>query len=480
MHSEKKQVSRQRRQPHPLAWVAVGILTLILASCESQAVATPKAQATGAVPPVASDDWTTYLADNERSGFDAAEKSITATTASQLKLHWIDQGTYRVFSQPIIAHGLVYWGSGDGYEHATSLSGHPVWSVFLGWSSSVCPGNGDDKNGVLDTPTVASVTIRGKQTLALFVGGGNARFYALDALTGTTLWSTTLGTPPDTFLWSSPALYNGRIYEGVSSLSGCPQVQGSFVQLDASSGKVLHIFDTVPDGCLGGSVWGSPTLDVPNNAVYFGTGNWAQCASPEPYAVALIKLRLSDLAFLDAWQVPRPQQIPDSDFGATPTLFQATIGGVLHQLIGLPNKNGVYYAFDRTAIGHGPVWQLPLGGDYSISSSAWDGTHLYVGGRDTTYQGLSCEGTVSAVNPATGAFVWRHCMGDGPVLGAITEIPGVVIVAEAAHFLALATANGQTLFRYANQQASFVGPASVSNGVLYIGSYTGGLYAFGL
>jgi len=183
---------------------------------------------------------------------------------------------------------------------------------------------------------------------------------------------------------------------------------------------------------------------------------------------------------LDAWQVPRSQQIPDSDFGTTPTLFEATIDEVQHQLIGLANKNGIYYAFDRMAIGHGPVWQVSLGGIYSIASSAWDGTHLYVGGRDTTYQGLSCEGTVSALDAASGAFVWRHCLGDGPVLGAITEIPGVVIVAEAAHILAIATADGRTLFRYTDQQASFVGPASVSHGAVYIGSYSGGLYAFGL
>jgi outer membrane protein assembly factor BamB len=415
-----------------------------------------------------------------RSGFDAAETSISATTVSHLKLRWIDQGTSRVFSQPIVAHNLIFWGSGDGYEHATDLQGHPIWAANLGWSSSVCPGNGDDKNGVLNTPTVASVPIHGKQTLVLFVGGGNARFYALNALTGTVLWSTALGTPPATFLWSSPALYHGRIYEGVASLSGCPQVQGGFVQMDASTGKVLHDFDTVPDGCLGGSVWGSPTLDIAHNALYFGTGNPAHCASPEPYTIALVKLRLSDLALLDAWQVPRPQQIPDSDFGATPTLFEATIDGVQRQLIGLANKNGVYYAFDRMAIGHGPMWKVSLGGTYSIASSAWDGNHLYVGGRDTTYQGRSCAGTVSALDPTAGSFVWRHCLGDGPVLGAITEIPGVVIVAEASYFLAIATADGRTLFRYAAREASFVGPASVSQGVVYIGSYTGGLYAFGL
>ncbi len=467
-------------QQHTPLWAIVGVLALFLASCYP--LVTVSQKRTDPQIPLAAvpDDWPTYMRGVMRPGFDAAETNITATTASHLKLHWIDQGTSRVFSQPVVAHGLIYWGSGDGYEHATNLSGHPVWAVNLGWSSSVCPGNGDDKNGVLDTATVASVMIKGKQRQVLFVGGGNARFYALDALTGATIWSTSLGTPPDAFLWSSPALYHGHIYEGVASLSGCPQVQGSFVQMDASTGKILHDFDTVPDGCLGGSVWGSPTLDVAHNAVYFGTGNSAQCATAEPYAVALVKLRLSDLALLDAWQVPRNEQIPDSDFGATPTLFEATIGEVKHQMIGLPNKNGVYYAFDRTAIGRGPVWKLRLGGIYSIASSAWDGSHLYVGGRDTTYQGISCEGTLSALDPATGAFLWRHCLGDGPALGAITAIPGVVIVAEESYFLAIATADGRTLFRYANRQASFVGPASVSHGVLYIGSYTGGLYAFGL
>jgi outer membrane protein assembly factor BamB len=99
---------------------------------------------------------------------------------------------------------------------------------------------------------------------------------------------------------------------------------------------------------------------------------------------------------------------------------------------------------------------------------------------NTTYQGKRCAGTISTLDPATGTYLWRHCLSDGSALGAITEIPGVVIVSAGSSFLAIATETGQTLFSYAQKQASFVGPASVSNGVLYIGSYTGGLYAFGL
>ena len=45
----------------------------------------------------------------------------------------------------------------------------------------------------------------------------------------------------------------------------------------------------------------------------------------------------------------------DSDFGDTPTIFTATIGGTTHRLIGVTNKNGVYYALDEANIAQGPV-----------------------------------------------------------------------------------------------------------------------------
>ena len=150
-------------------WAIGSILALLLASCQPLVTAPEKSPPPQTAPSVAPDDWPTYMRSIVRSGFNAAETSITATTVSNLKLHWIDQGSSRVFSQPIVAHNLIFWGSGDGYEHATDLQGHPVWAANLGWSSSVCPGNGDDKNGVLNTPTVASVRIHGKQTEVLFV-----------------------------------------------------------------------------------------------------------------------------------------------------------------------------------------------------------------------------------------------------------------------------------------------------------------------
>ena len=75
---------------------------------------------------------------------------------------------------------------------------------------------------------------------------------------------------------------------------------------------------------------------------------------------------------VSARQVPAKQQKVDSDFGSTPTLFVASISGITRQMIGLQNKNGIYYAFDRSTISSGPLWQkrINVGGGYPPSGKA--------------------------------------------------------------------------------------------------------------
>jgi outer membrane protein assembly factor BamB len=462
-------------------WVAIAICFLLLAAC-GPSVGAYKEQRT---PKTISRDWTGYLAGGDHSGVSKNETTINKNTASQLKLHWIAQSKDRIFSQPVVSNGLIYWGSGDGLEHATDLHGKEVWTADLGTSRNEC---NTDSVGVISTATVTSVKIGGKQTPVVFVGGGDARFYALNALTGAVIWKTSLGNSSAYFLWASPVVFKGSVYEGVSSLADCPLVRGKFVQMDAATGAIIHTFYTVPDGCLGGSVWGSATLDSDDDAIYFATGNGDQCSNPEPYAVALVKLDASDLSYIDSWQVPPSNQILDSDFGSTPTLFSAKIGGVTKRLVGVANKNTKYYAFDRAAIGHGPVWSVSIAcfcasGGNTIAPSAWDGTHLYVASPGTNIGENTCNGGLRAINPSNGAFVWEHCLGGGPVYGAVTLAQGLALVSEGHYFLVVATADGEALFRYLNETEQFFGPASISNGVIYVGSYASGagrLFAFGL
>ena len=86
--------------------------------------------------------------------------------------------------------------------------------------------------------------------------------YALDAITGAVLWSTSLGSSPSHFIWSSPAVYNGSVYIGVASYGDCPLVQGQLVQLDATTGAIRHVFPVVPNGCTGAGVWATPAIDA--------------------------------------------------------------------------------------------------------------------------------------------------------------------------------------------------------------------------
>ncbi len=459
---------RNRIPQYPPLWAGVLICFLLLAAC-GPSVGSYKEQRT---PKLVSNDWTGYLRGGDHSGINKNEANINPNTAPQLKLHWVAPADNRIFSQPVVSNGLIYWGSGDGLEHATDLSGKQVWTARLGTS----------------TATVTSIKIGGKLTPVVFVGGGDAHFYALNALTGTVIWRTSLGNSSAFFLWASPVVFKGSVYEGVSSLADCPLVQGKFVQMDAATGAIIHTFNTVPQGCLGGSVWGSATLDADNDAIYFATGNGGQCSKPEPYAVALVKLDASDLTYIDSWQVPPSNQIPDSDFGSTPTLFKATIGGVTKQLVGVANKNTKYYAFDRDVIGHGPVWSVSIAcycasGGNTVAPSAWDGTNLYIASPGTNIGKNTCNGGLRAVNPANGAFIWEHCLGGGPVYGAVTLAPGIALVSQGHYFLVVSTADGGTLFRYFNETEQFFGPASISNGVIYVGSYAadaGRLFAFGL
>jgi len=462
-----------------LALIFTGVIFLLSRHQEARAVAS------GYTP--------TYLADNGRSDFNGTETIINPTSALNMKLHWSYQAggyisTNYISDQPVEANGLIYWGSWDGNEHATDLNGNQIWQRGLGYTyNAQC----NSLTGVASTATVASVTIGGTLTSVVFVGGGDGNFYALNAADGSIVWHTRLGKSPSNFIWSSPAVYNGNVYIGVSGFGDCPVTRGKLVELNASTGAFQHTFNIVPPGCTGGGIWGSPTIDASTGLLYVATGNEGTCSTAEPWVDALLALHTPGLSLAGSWQIPTSERVPDSDFGSTPTLFKGTIGGTLYRLVGIANKNGTYYAFPRAAISAGPVWSVQIAGigggcgpdcgDGSISPSAWDGTTLYVAGGQTTIRGNSCKGSLRALNPSTGAIKWQDCFHDGPVLGAVSLVPGVAVAGEGNRLVLVATSDGHSLYSYADTHSgsNFYGAASILNGVLYIGNFDGILYAFG-
>jgi outer membrane protein assembly factor BamB len=442
------------------------------------------AGAAGAAP--SSGNWSTYLYNGARSGYNSAETVITPTTAKHLALLWTDTAGGAISAEPIQVNGVVYYGSWDGYERAVdAATGALQWKAFLGQTTDTnCT---PETLGVANAPALGTVSLKGKMVQVLFVAGGNGKFYALNAATGAVIWNTALATEVNGFLWSSPLLYKGNIYEGIASC-GNSRVPGGIVELDAATGTIQHALSTVPNGCDGASVWGSATVDTATGDIYFATGNAASCSTAEPLSVAIIKTG-SDLAVRSSWQIPA-SQLPnaDSDFGSTPTLFTAKIKGVTEQMVGVQNKDGIYYAFDRTAISSGPVWQqrMSVGGicpqcgkGADISPSAWDGQHLFVGSENTTISGHACAGSLRELQPSTGKTVWATCL-NGPVLGAVTAVKGVAFVAAGNTMFGVDTSTGAILWRYKDTTTGshFWGAGAISDGQVYFGNQDDKLFAF--
>ena len=217
-----------------------------------------------------------YLGSLSRANYDATENGLTPANVGSITPRWQTALGSSVSAQPVISHGIVYWGAWDGYERATTTSGRQVWSTFLGTTKppAAC------RSGILgvgSTPTIGTVTIDGRPRHVLFVGGGNASLYALDAQSGKVIWSRSLGPRGSAFVWSSPAFFGGSVFIGMSSVGDCPLVGGKVFQIGAARGIVHYVFNTMGPGCVGAGVWGSVALDTAHQRLYFATGNANPC-----------------------------------------------------------------------------------------------------------------------------------------------------------------------------------------------------------
>src|SRR5437868_2197524 len=527
-------------------------------------------------------DWTKYLHDNGSTGT-TKDGALNLATAPSLKAvaGWpVRLGDRPITTQPIIANGLIYVGAWDGYEYALRPDGSIAWQQYLGRTKNCyiadavaqasSPGT---VAGIVSTAAVANESVGGTTRSVLYVGGGgnrdaagatitgvnaDAAMIALDALTGEILWRTGLGASPDHLIWSSPAIYHGSVYVGVSSFDDCPLVQGKLVKLDAATGAWQATFNTVPTGCEGASIWGSPTIDEAAGAVYVASGNSRPCSifGPQlgryphtkrgaimlilalaavlvavfwprgwirlgfwlaaagalttatlgayllvgptvsinrPYSVSLIQLDAGDLHVTDSWKVPATDE-GDYDFGSTPTLFSGTVtpGGERRQLLGIPNKNGNYYVFDRAHIASGPVATIvlahaprtdPTKGNGSISPSAFDGHTLYIAGGGTEADGGPVPGSLLAYDPNDFSRPRWKIGAAGPVLGAVTTSSGVVVIGNGAFTTVVSGSDGSVLFKgsVANPKAAMIfGAATIANGRIYQGDTAGYLYAYGI
>ena len=420
-------------------------------------------------------DWPKYCGNLSLDGYSSGEIQLTRASAPVLELLWKRTLSGSVASSPTIASGRVYVGDWSGRE----------WSLDAATGALLATADLGTTNAAQCHPSALGITSAATVSEGLlFVAGGDDSFYALDAETLGVVWKTWMGDNSGSggyYGWCSPAVANGTVLQGVASNCDNPFVPGRLVALDPATGLEVAAANLTPPGVNGSGVWTSPAVDVPARKIFITTASAEHLA--DGHAFSIVRLDLGTLAIEDEWRVDQPLAVEaDYDWGSSPTLFTDANG---KRLVGAGQKDGRYYAFDRAHLSQGPVWSTPIcrdgsspqNGEGSLSTAAFDGRLLYMGGGaslDSADPNLL--GTVTALDPADGRVVWTRSFG-GPVIAPIAAVNGLVLSTAGKLAFALDAATGEILWSFKPGAYCFGGIA-ISKGRLYFGDLAGNLYCF--
>ncbi|MFL6076896.1 MAG: PQQ-binding-like beta-propeller repeat protein [Mycobacteriales bacterium] len=407
-------------------------------------------------------DWPSWQKDLSGSRYNADEHRITPRTVGQLKLKWAftfaNVPYARTGSQPAVVDGVLYVGGPDGTFYALDArTGATRWVYDL--APVAGPSTDQNPNMVRDGAAVSGHRV--------YFGDSRGYLYALDTRTGRLDWATHLDQNPSTWITSSPIVYRGAVYIGVSSIEAgwvntvpnypCCTFRGHVDALDAATGRTLWQHFTIPPASQvgtwsngapkyapsGGAVWSSPVVDPYTGTLLVGTGQNYTGEAGDIDAVTALDLRTGQarwtrqMAFPDTYtqacgKASGPNEYCpgqgkgtalDFDFGATANLFWAHG----RRVVGIGQKGGVYHALDvRTGR---TVWQATLAtadltqpdpGAAGVQwGSSYDGQRIYaatwrpVGGPE-----------LYALDPATGKTVWKTpSAADGCSTGGAAQAP---------------------------------------------------------
>ena len=494
--------SRARRSA--LLGLVSALVAMAAAPAGGPAAAAPPpaggAAVAAAAPAVAPTDWPAFLHDARHTSQAATATAITPANAATLRRAWrfaptVTGGPAPIsafWASPTVVGGVVYIGANNGRFYALDLATGAVrWQRLLGFAPALtCSGI-----GIVSTATVAPDPVSG--ALTVYVGSPDGYLYTLDAATGALRWRAVINLPSPTandyFAWTSPTIANGVIYMGSASNCDIPLTRGSVKSYDQATGQLIATWFTVAAGVGGGGVWSTPAIDPIDGSVFVTTGT--QPATGPAYAsVSIVRLAARTLTVLGRWTIPPAERASDGDFGASPVMFNGLVAGQPTALVAACNKNGLLYAWKRFALGAGPVWKVRIGATAAatgvamcISSPIWDGRLLYQGGDATTVGGVAFAGSVRAINPSTGAFVWERGLpktvlgspalnGSGVIAASTYTTPGNESVAPATYLLDRQT--GAILATLASGSTAFAQP--VFTGGMVLTATLGGLQAFTL
>jgi hypothetical protein len=406
---------------------------------------------------------------------DAAHRGVYASSAPTLgSVKWRFHTKAKIVSSPAVLHGLVYVGGGDGNVYALRASdGSLVWKFATKGPVNSSPAVSEDSVfvGSIDGSVYALDVLSGKQrwrfktggerrftapgihgliprtelmpdpfdalpsspALAdgvVYIGSGDHNVYALDAKTGALRWKKTTGN----VVHASPAVSGGLVYVG--------SWDRYMYALDARTGAVRWRFQTGDDRDIYNQVGIAGSAAVADGTVYFG------CRDSHFYALDAKSGRLR-------WK--------HDDHGSWVIASPAVAGGRVYFTTSDEQR---FFGLDA-ATGH---LRFSVGYDaFAYSSPSIAGNTAYYGTFDGRLYGVDLRGgKVVARFDTDGSRRNRARFLDAKGkldLNAIYPdgtLDGVIVGLSRLYSL-----------------GAIVGSPAISDGVLFVGSGDGTLYALG-
>lgn len=192
-------------------------------------------------------DWSMWMKNPFGSRYNGAEKKIKPENVKNLKLKWAytfaNVPYAKVGSQPAIVDGVAYMGGPDAKLFALDAkTGKEKWHYDI--TEVTGPVSGESAE-LRDGPTVAGDSV--------FFGDSTGRVYSVNKNSGTLNWATQVSDHPDARLTSSPQVFDGKVYIGESSYEGgfkdesypCCIHRGQVLSLDAKTGDIVWRYYTM-------------------------------------------------------------------------------------------------------------------------------------------------------------------------------------------------------------------------------------------
>jgi outer membrane protein assembly factor BamB len=328
---------------------------------------------------------------------------------------WRLQESDKIGSEPAVVGGLVYVGCDDGQLFALDTA------------------TGDQRWQI---QTMASVgTAPAVDGGLVYIGSSQnsltGNLFAIDALTGPTggIPATVRWISPDSSSGISPAVVDGVVYTGAAA-------DNYLAALDAKTGVEKARFQ------LGAAVSRSPA--VADRMLFVGSAD----AAVHAFDTATGQQR---------WRFQTDGGTPGTPVVSGGVVYEAVFGGTADALYAVDEQTGKALWRFRSPTGQS-VWVPAVSGDRVYAASS--------------------DGALYAIDAVTGTEVWHFTSPGSQSISAVTLADGVIYTAQNQTLYAIDPETGQALWDFALDGNVAAGP-SISNGVVYVGTDAGGIYAIG-